>query len=61
MGAYTVLLTLSENQYRPHITARTARHSSFVAIPVHLYCTIEASCITRDQNYSVTLVIRVTQ
>ena len=52
----TVLLTLGEN--RDHITTRTARYSGAVHVPVHLYC-IEASSITRDQNYSVTRVTRV--
>jgi uncharacterized membrane protein (DUF2068 family) len=36
-----------------------ARYSSAVHVPVHLYYTIEAISITRDQNYSVTLVIRL--
>ena len=54
----TVLLTLGENRYRDQITTRTARYSGAVHVPVHLYC-IEASSITRDQNYSVTRVTRV--
>ena len=57
--ASTVLLTLGENRYRDHITTRTARYSGAVHVPVHLYCTIEVSSITRDQNYSVPLVTRV--
>ena len=56
----TVLLTLGENRYRDHITTRTARYSGAVHVRVHLYC-IEASSITRDQNYSVPLVTRVTR
>ena len=54
----TVLLTLGENRYRDHIATRTARYSGAVHVPVHLY-RIEASSITRDQNYSVIRVIRV--
>eukprot|EP01047_Picozoa_sp_COSAG01_P023340 COSAG01_NODE_1409_length_10417_cov_4.920043_14_plen_51_part_00 len=45
---------------RTALTTRTVRYSGAVHVPVHLYC-IEASSITRDQNYSVTRVTRVTR